>query len=168
MAVFGAQAHPVLPHSWHLDPCKYTSPTRPIKVATRTRQDDARPTGKDRVLLSRGSLVRGRPRTGRAAGRQKRRSTNGRHRTSRGRLFRPPKGRWRGGWYTWVSPGGGSLAQVLGEVFRLDYSLLFRKKVSNCLDSCGLYLWPHAGVLASPADGGSVSSNPTGVFHART
>ncbi len=113
-----------MPHSWHLDPCKYTSPTRPIKVATRTRQDDANPTGKDRVLLSRGSLVRvqpgapfgrprwtrrsnparalrvqraqdepfrilpgprARPRTGRAAGRQKRRSTDGRHRTSRGR-----------------------------------------------------------------------------------
>ena len=37
--------HPVLPHSWHLDPCNTTSPTRPIKVATRTRQDDARPTG---------------------------------------------------------------------------------------------------------------------------
>ena len=55
------QAPPVLPHSWHLDPCKYTSPTRPIKVATRTRQDDARPTGKDRVLLSRGPLVRVQP-----------------------------------------------------------------------------------------------------------
>jgi hypothetical protein len=54
-------SRPNLPHSWHLDPCHYTSPTRPIKVATRTRQDDATTTGKDRVLLSRGSLVRVQP-----------------------------------------------------------------------------------------------------------
>jgi hypothetical protein len=45
----------VLPHSWHLDPCKTT---RPIKVATRTRQDDAARAGRDRALLSRGSQVR--------------------------------------------------------------------------------------------------------------
>ena len=50
---------PVLPHSWNLDPCNYTSPTRPINVPPRTRQDGANPTGKDRVLVSRGSLVRG-------------------------------------------------------------------------------------------------------------
>ena len=61
MTAFVTITGAVLPHSWHLDPCKTTSPTRPIKVATRTRQDDARPTGKDRVLLSRGSLVRVQP-----------------------------------------------------------------------------------------------------------
>jgi hypothetical protein len=45
----------VLPHSWHLDPGHYTSP---IKVTTRTRQDDSARAGRDRALLSRGSEVR--------------------------------------------------------------------------------------------------------------
>ena len=82
---------PVLPHSWHLDPCKTTSPTRPIKVATRTRQDDARPTGKDRVLLSRGSEVRVLP--GAPSGAPGR---TGESRAQRGRTVRPGGASWRG------------------------------------------------------------------------